>query len=331
MDLPSGTVTFLFSDIEGSTRHAHRLGDERWSALLREHDALVDGVIERRGGVVVKHEGDGTFAAFPEARPAIDAAVAIERGLADGALGDARDRDPRPDRPAHGRRPRDRVPASTTSASTSTTRPVSPRPATADRSSSRMPRARRQVGDGRLGPRRRRRVRRRGAAQAQGLRRAPRRCSGSSFPASSTTTARSGPRTCRANLPALTTRFVGREAEIDRLSTLLATTRLLTLTGPGGTGKTRLGIGLATAIRPGSGGGTWFVDLAPVRDPELVIGIIATTLGLREEPGVPVATTLREHLRRVDALLVLDNLEQLLPRPPRRSSPRCCASRPGSV
>lgn len=88
MDLPSGTVTFLFSDIEGSTRHAHRLGDERWSALLREHDALVDGVIERRGGVVVKHEGDGTFAAFPEARPAIEAAVAIERGLADGALGE---------------------------------------------------------------------------------------------------------------------------------------------------------------------------------------------------------------------------------------------------
>lgn len=87
MDRPSGTVTFLFSDIEGPTRHAHRLGDERWSALLREHDALVDGVIER-GGVVVKHEGDGTFAAFSEVRPAIDAAVEIERGLTDGTLGD---------------------------------------------------------------------------------------------------------------------------------------------------------------------------------------------------------------------------------------------------
>ena len=77
------------------------------------------------------------------------------------------------------------------------------------------------------------------------------------------------------------------------------------------------------------GGGTWFVDLAPVRDPEL-LGIIVTTLGLREEPGVPVATTLHEHLRRVDALLVLDNLEQLLPAAATIVA-AARASRPGSV
>ncbi|HEY8818314.1 MAG TPA: adenylate/guanylate cyclase domain-containing protein, partial [Candidatus Limnocylindrales bacterium] len=80
MSLPIGDrVTFLFSDIEGSTRLAQRLEPERWAALLREHDAIVDAAVKAAGGVVVKHEGDGSFAAFPEPPGAVEAAVAIGR------------------------------------------------------------------------------------------------------------------------------------------------------------------------------------------------------------------------------------------------------------
>ena len=72
MDLPSGDVTFLFSDIEGSTRLAHQLGAPAWSALLREHDRAADVAVGLGGGSVVKHEGDGVFAVFADpagARP----------------------------------------------------------------------------------------------------------------------------------------------------------------------------------------------------------------------------------------------------------------------
>ena len=86
------------------------------------------------------------------------------------------------------------------------------------------------------------------------------------------------------------------------------------MTGPGGTGKTRLGLGLAASVADGFPGGTWFVDLAPVRDPDLVAGSIAAALDIREEPGVPIARTLQERLQPLTTLLVLDNLEQLLPR-----------------
>jgi predicted ATPase len=94
---------------------------------------------------------------------------------------------------------------------------------------------------------------------------------------------------------------------------LLERSRILTLTGPGGTGKTRLSIGLARQVRHRFPDGTWFVELAPVRDADLIPSTIASALGVREVPETPVLDTLREHLRDRSLLLVIDNLEQLLP------------------
>ena len=82
MPLPTGRVTFLFSDIEGSTRHAHRLSDETWAELLREHDQVVDSSIIRHAGTVVKHEGDGTFAVFADGDDGVAAAIEIAQSLA---------------------------------------------------------------------------------------------------------------------------------------------------------------------------------------------------------------------------------------------------------
>ncbi|HEY7942838.1 MAG TPA: adenylate/guanylate cyclase domain-containing protein, partial [Candidatus Limnocylindrales bacterium] len=91
--LPTGIVTFLFADIEGSTKLAHGLSQADWAALLAAHDTLVDATVAEHRGVVVKHEGDGTFAAFSDALAGAAAAVAISRGMADRAWpGEARPR-----------------------------------------------------------------------------------------------------------------------------------------------------------------------------------------------------------------------------------------------
>ena len=83
MSLPTGPgVTFLFSDVEGSTRLAQALGTEPWERLLAEHDRLVDDAVAVAGGVIVKHEGDGVFAAFEDPSAAVAAAVAFSRALA---------------------------------------------------------------------------------------------------------------------------------------------------------------------------------------------------------------------------------------------------------
>lgn len=115
------------------------------------------------------------------------------------------------------------------------------------------------------------------------------------------------------NLPEPVTTFVGREREIADVAELLQRSRLLTLTGPGGTGKTRLAIGTAGSVRHRFRDGTWFVELAPVRDPDLMPSAIAGVVGVRESPEVPVLESLREHLRERQLLIVVDNLEQLLP------------------
>jgi predicted ATPase/class 3 adenylate cyclase len=313
--LPSGTVTFLFSDIEGSTRHAHRLGDDAWAALLRTHDRLIDDAVTAHGGVVVKHEGDGAFAGFSDAGGALDAAVDIARGITGDALGDT------------GAAVRVRMGLHTGDGRTTDSG--------ADYVGIDVHYAARVAAAGNGGQI----VLSASTLEAVGG--SPGAPSAASMPDGSSVVDE-GPRRLKdfdeprplyrlvivgiadddrplrtedlpTNLPALATSFVGREAEITRLADLMTTSRLVTLTGPGGTGKTRLGVGLAEAIRGRFAGGTWFVDLAPVRDPELIPAAIATVLGVREEAGVPIATSLRETLRTLDALLLLDNLEQLLP------------------
>jgi non-specific serine/threonine protein kinase len=113
-------------------------------------------------------------------------------------------------------------------------------------------------------------------------------------------------------LPVYLTSFVGREAERAEVAGLLAGTRLLTLTGTGGCGKTRLAVHAAAELAGGYPAGVWFVDLAPLADPALVPQTVLATLGLRAAPGRDSAAAVAVHLRGRAALLVLDNCEHLI-------------------
>jgi transcriptional regulator with XRE-family HTH domain len=116
----------------------------------------------------------------------------------------------------------------------------------------------------------------------------------------------------RTNLPAQLTSFVGRQGEIAAVMRLLEQTRLLMLTGAGGTGKTRLALQVAAAVLDHYADGVWLVDLAPLVDPSLVPQAVAAATGVREEPGQPLLATLLAALRPRRLLLVLDNCEHLL-------------------
>jgi len=135
----------------------------------------------------------------------------------------------------------------------------------------------------------------------------------------------------RHNLPAQATRFVGRAAELAELRSLVAGgSRLVTITGPGGIGKSRLALQVAAEVLDGAGDGVWLVELAPVAEPELVARTAAAVLGVREEPGRSMLDTLAEAVGDRYLLVVLDNAEHLLGAAAKladammRSCPRTC-------
>ncbi len=114
------------------------------------------------------------------------------------------------------------------------------------------------------------------------------------------------------NLPRQSTSFLGRERERGELKALLAMTRLVTLLGMGGLGKTRLSIQVAMELLGRFPDGVWFLDLAPLRDPDLVVSETAQVLGLREEPGRPLLQTVCAHLKTLKVLFVVDNCEHMI-------------------
>ena len=114
------------------------------------------------------------------------------------------------------------------------------------------------------------------------------------------------------NLPKLLTTFVGHENDLAEYAQMLEQTRLLTLTGVGGCGKTRLAIELARMVLPSFPEGVWFIDLAPVAEAEWVATAVATTLDVREDVNKPIHETLARHLAGQHVLLVLDNCEHVL-------------------
>jgi non-specific serine/threonine protein kinase len=113
-------------------------------------------------------------------------------------------------------------------------------------------------------------------------------------------------------LPAQVSSFIGREAELAEVRALVGGSRLVTLTGAGGAGKTRLGLQAADGLADGTGDGVWFVDLAPLGDPDLVAATVADVLGVHREPGRPVADTLVEAVGERSLLVLLDNCEHVL-------------------
>ena len=114
------------------------------------------------------------------------------------------------------------------------------------------------------------------------------------------------------NLPQQTTSFIGRERELVEVKALLPRTRLLTLLGMGGLGKTRLSLQVAAEVMPDYPDGVWFFDLAPMRDPGLVVSEAAQVLGVREEPGRTPLQSVCAHLKTRRVLLIVDNCEHLL-------------------
>ena len=307
-DLPSGTVTFLFTDIEGSTRlwEAH---PDAMRVALRSHDDLLRACIESHGGHVFKTVGDAFCAAFANPREGLDAALACQQGLpalgvatADGALplkvrialhtGVVEERDGDYFGPSLNRVARVLATGHGCQVLLSL--------ATAELVRDNLPTgaALRSLGEHRL----------KDLGRPESLFQLLHPELPDDFPPLRSL---DNPE-LRHNLPQQVTSFVGREAQIAEVKRLLEKTRLLTLTGSGGSGKTRLALQVAADLLDGLRDGVWVVEFAPLTDPNLVASTAASVLELREEAEKPMQQTLTEHLRSKHLLLILDNCEHLL-------------------
>ncbi len=325
MSLPTGPrVTFLFTDIEGSTRLERALGSATWAAVVAEHDRRMHAAIGSAGGIVVKTEGDAFFAAFTDPASAVEAITAAERAIAsagwpvDAASGTADDLELRVRAGLHlgEGRLRERhgdddapdyvgidVNYAARIAAAANGGQVVLSDALASALGADLDRLLASTGT---------------SLVDVGLRlvkdfEEPARLHQLVVPGAADDTRPLRTLEAPTNLPHEATSLVGREAEIERLSTALEEGRIVTLTGPGGSGKTRLAIGVAEAVRSRFPHGVWFIDLAAVRDPALLELTIAAVIGVRESSGQSADEAVRSHLRDREALLVLDNLEQLQP------------------
>jgi predicted ATPase/class 3 adenylate cyclase len=303
-DLPRGVVTLLFSDIEGSTRLLQRLGDQYGDALMM-HRRLLRTAFEERGGREVNTEGDGLFFAFPGARNAVEAAIEGQQRLAAHAWPDGI-----PVRVRIGLHTGEPglvageyvgldVHTAARICAAGHGGQILVSQSTHDLLAAGLVRG---VGFRELGRHRLKDLphpEQLFQLVAPGL---PER-----FPP-----VRSLERP--TNLPLTATPMVGRDRQLRDVCALLGSddVRLLTLTGPPGTGKTRLALQAAASLLAGFRDGVFFVPLASVSDPALVVQAVAQSLGVTEAGGRGLLEALEEYLRDRQLLLVLDNFEQLL-------------------
>jgi predicted ATPase/class 3 adenylate cyclase/Tfp pilus assembly protein PilF len=304
-NLPTGTVTFMFTDIEGSTKRWEHDPQQMRAALTR-HDAILRAAIEEQGGYVFKTVGDAFCAAFPTPHDALAAALSTQRALNkeiwDPAIGEVRVRMALhlgvaqvQDGDYFGQ-PVNRV-ARLLSAGHGGQMLLSD--PTYDLVRDNLP-AGITLND--LGEHRLKdliRPERIFQVVASGL--------PTEFPPLKSLDNRPN------NLPLQPTPLVGREKELAAIEKLLRRedVRLLTLTGPGGTGKTRLGLQAGADLLEELTDGVWFVELAALTDHNLVISTVAQTLGVKEGAGQPLIDTLKAYLKEKRMLLVLDNFEQV--------------------
>jgi predicted ATPase/DNA-binding SARP family transcriptional activator len=301
---PSGTVTLLFTDVEGATRALQEVGAERYGVVLGEHRRFLRDAFATHNGVEVDTQGDAFLVAFARASDAVHAAASAQRALA--AL-----------EWEHGWTIAVRMGIHTGEPQIADGRYVGLDVHRAARLMSAahggqvvVSQASKDLAEGELDGVHLLDL---GAHRLKDLVAAERiyQLAGDglekAFPPLKTLHP--------MNVPVQPTPILGREREVAELKGLLCSkeVRLLTLTGPGGTGKTRLALELAGELVEHFPSGVFFVGLAPITEPELVFPAIAQTVGLREQPGQSVAETLRDYVRDRDLLLVLDNVERLLP------------------
>jgi predicted ATPase/class 3 adenylate cyclase len=304
--LPTGTVTFLFTDIEGSTKLWEKSPRGMQIALTR-HDAILWEAIEEHGGSVFKTVGDAFCAVFPTALGALESALAAQRNLFSEAWGEEigalRARIALHTGAAHERDgdyfgpPVNRVARLLSAAhggqvllSSSTQELVRDHlpPQTHLR----------DLGERRL----------KDLSRPERIFQLTAPDLPSEFPPLRTLETRTN------NLPLQATPLIGREREVEAVCGLLRSpeTRLLTLLGPGGTGKTRVGLQVAAELVDDFEDGVFFVPIAAITDPTLVAPTIARVLGLSEGGARPAEELLEGYLRDRQMLLLLDNLEQVL-------------------
>ncbi len=303
--LPTGTITLLFTDIEGSTRLLQRLG-ERYAEVLAECRHLLRGVFEHWHGHEVDTQGDAFFVVFARAAEAVSAAVEAQRALAAHAWPEGIDMRVRmglhtgePSLGAEGYTGVD-VHHAARIMSAGHGGQVLLSQATRELVEHTLPggMALRDIGEHRLKD-----LQRPSHLYQLVIAGLP-----SDFPPLNTLG------THPNNLPTQPTPFIGREKEVAAVGHLLCRedVHLVTLTGPGGTGKTRLALQVAAELSDLFADGIYFVDLAPVSDPALVIAAIAQSLGIREVSGQPLVERLKDELQRKQMLLLLDNFEQVV-------------------
>ncbi len=288
-DLPTGTVTFLFTDVEGSTRLLHELGDADYARALAEHRRILRAAVADHAGIEVDTQGDAIFAAFPTPLGALSAAIAAQHALntgpirvrmglhtgtplrtSEGYVGVDVHRAARIAAAGHGGQVL--ISSTTVALLAGEDLPLS------------------DLGEHRL----------KDMAAAErifqfGTDQHPRLKSLSP-----------------ANLPEPPGAFVGRSAELREIGELLRdpSVRMLTLIGPGGIGKSRLALEAAADAAGSFPDGRWWVPLAGLDDAGLAVAAVGRVLGLSEgvEPDA-----INEHLAGRRALLILDNAEHLLP------------------
>ena len=305
-ELPAGTVTFLLTDIEGSTRLWETV-PEAMEAALERHDSVLGEVISGHGGVVVtsRGEGDSVFAVFASAVSAVEAAGACQLRLGAEAW------------PA-GAALRVRMGLHTGDAQVQQGDYVDHAPinrcarvkAAAHGGQVLLTSATRDLVGGRLGGgfglKRLGEFRLRDLAGPELLYQLTHAGLLAEFPPLVTVAERAG------NLPLPVSSFIGRERELEQTAATLGQARVVTLTGPGGVGKTRLALQAAAQVAPRFGDGAWLCELAPVRDPAGVDDAVAAVFSVSARGGHSTRQALVEFLRGKQLLLVLDNCEHLI-------------------
>jgi predicted ATPase/class 3 adenylate cyclase len=300
------TLTFLVTDIEASTALLRRTGGERYAQLLADHHVLIRSALAAHEGTELTMMGDGFFAAFSSPRACVVAVLEMQRALAAHAW-------------PGGERVLVRMGIHTGEAELTAAGPVGLDVHRAARIAAvahggqvllsetvaallagSLP------SDATLLDL--------GVHRLKDLGRAERifQLAGTGLRTEFPPLRSLGNPTLLNNLPAELSSFIGREDELKHIRSLVESTRLVTLTGAGGSGKTRLGLQVAADLLDGAGDGVWLIELAAVTDPDAVPAAIGTVLGVVSRPGRPALDALVEALAPQHPLIVLDNCEHLI-------------------